>query len=81
MENTYLHISITHYNNGIMPPVVYYYRNDGIHPTVSTSDKLTVDEANKLMWELVKFGAKNSYHANWFRDSISVREVTFYGIL
>ena len=83
MEKTYLSISITHYNSikSNMKPEVHYYRNDGIHPTISTWDKLTVDEANRLMWELVKLGAENSYTANIFDNAISVRRVTFWGIL
>ena len=39
-------------------------------------DKLTVDEANRLMWELVKLGAENSYTTNIFDNAISVRRVT-----
>ena len=79
MEKTYLSITITHYDN--IKPRVHYYRNDGVHPAVSTWDKLTVDEANKLMWELVKLGAKNSYTTNMFNSAISERRITFWGIL
>ena len=81
MEKTYLSISITYYNTKILKPEVHYYRNDGIHPVVSTWDKLTVNEANQLMWELVKLGAKNSYTANMFNNTISERKVTFWGFL
>lgn len=81
MKNkTYLSISITYYSH-ILPPEVYYYRNDGIHPITSTFNKLTVEEANQLMWELVKLGAKNTYRSNPFNSSISERRVTFWGIL
>lgn len=78
---TYLDISITYYNMGNLKPEVYYYRNDGIHPATSTWDKLTVAEANRLMWELVKLGAKNSYTANMFNNAISERRVIFWGEL
>jgi len=81
MEKTYLSISITYYNTKILEPEVHYYRDDGVHPRVSAWDKLTVDEANKLMWELVKLGAKNTYTANMFNNAISERRVTFWGIL
>ena len=81
MEKTYLSISITYYNTKVLKPEVHYYRNDGIHPVVSTWDKLTVNEANKLMWELVKLGAKNIYTANMFNNAISERRVTFWGHL
>ena len=81
MEKTYLSISITHYSTKRMKPEVHYYRNDGIHPVTSTWDKLTVDEANKLMWELVKLGGENSFRSNIFNNAISERRVTFWGVL
>lgn len=81
MDKTYLSISITYYNTKVLKPEVHYYRNDGIHPATSTWDKLTVAEANQLMWELVKLGAKNTYTANQFNNAISERRVTFWGKL
>lgn len=82
MENkTYLSISITYYNNRYLAPEVHYYRDDGIHPAVSTWDKLTTAEANQLMWELVKLGAKNTYKSNMYNNAISERRVTFFGVL
>ena len=83
MEKTYLSITITHYNSTKidMKPRVYYYRNDGVNPAISTWNKLTVDEANQLMWELVKLGGENSYTANMFNNAISERNVTFWGFL
>lgn len=81
MEKTYLSISITYYNTKVLKPEVHYYRNDGIHPAISTWDKLTVAEANQLMWELVKLGAKNTYHSNMYNNAISERKVTFWGFL
>lgn len=81
MNKTYLSISITYYSKGILAPEVHYYRNDGIHPPVSTFDKLTITEANIMMWELVKLGAKNTYKANLFAPNICERRVTFWGVL
>ena len=81
MKKTYLSISITYYNTKTIKPDVCYYRDDGIHPVTYTRDKLTVAEANQLMWELVKLGAKNSYTANMFNNAISERRVTFWGVL
>ena len=78
---TYLSISITCYSTKRIAPEVHYYRDDGIHPIVSTWDKLTVDEANQLMWELVKLGAENSYRSNMYNNAISERKVTFWGQL
>jgi hypothetical protein len=83
MEKTYLSISITYYNSTkvYIEPDVHYYRNDGVHPVTSTWNKLTVDEANQLMWELVKLGGKNIIKSNRYRPSICTREVTFWGRL
>ena len=78
---TYLSITITHYNNPYLEPDIHYYRNDGIHPAVSTFNKLTPTEANLLMWELVKLGGKNKYTANMYNNAISERQVTFWGRL
>lgn len=81
MKKTYLSISITHYGSNDIKPSVHYYRNDGVHPPFSSFNKLSVDEANQLMWELVKLGGKNSYEANMFNNAISERQVIFYGEL
>lgn len=78
---TYLSISITHYSTNKLEPDIHYYRNDGVHPVTSTFNKLSVEEANKLMWELVKLGGKNVYKANMFNNAISERIVTFWGEL
>lgn len=81
MNKTYLSISITYYSTKRIKPDVHYYRDDGVHSPVSTWDKLTVDEANKLMWELVKLGAENTYTANMYNNAISERRITFWGEL
>lgn len=81
MNKTYLSISITYYSTKRIKPDIHYYRNDGIHPATSTWDKLTVDEANKLMWEIVKLGGKNTYYSNIYNNAISERRVTFWGVL
>ena len=83
MEKTYLSISITYYNSTkvYIQPDVHYYRNDGIHPATSTFNKLTPAEANKLMWELVKLGGKNTAKSNPYCPAICTREVIFWGRL
>lgn len=81
MEKTYISITITYYGSRILAPEVHYYRNDNLHPVVSTWDKLTVAEANQMMWELVKLGAKNTYRSNAYNNRICERKVTFYGVL
>jgi len=83
MKKTYISISITYYNSTKVniQPDVRYYRDDSVHPVVSTTNKLTVNEANQLMWELVKLGAENSYISNMFNNAISERRVVFWGFL
>lgn len=81
MNKTYINITITYYSNSILTPDIHYYRNDGINPPTSTFNKLTIDEANQLMWELVRLGGKNSFRSNPYRASISERQVTFFGQL
>lgn len=78
---TYLRISITYYDTKKIKPDIHYYRNDGMHPATSTFNKLSVEEANLLMWELVKLGGTNTYRANMFNNAISERAVTFWGEL
>lgn len=78
---TYLSISIVHYSNHYIEPDVHYYRDDGVHPVTSTFNELPVDEANQLMWKLIKLGAKNAYSANMINNAISERRVTFWGEL
>lgn len=81
MDKTYISISITYYPTKRIAPDIHYYRHDGNHPVTSTWNKLTVTEANLLMWELVKLGGENSYRANMFNNAISERKVTFWGRL
>lgn len=81
MKKTYLHINITYYGDKRISPSIHYYRNDGINPPVVTWNKLTVAEANRLMWELVKLGGKNHYISNRYNNALCEREVTFYGVL
>ena len=81
MEKTYIHISITHYANHRIQPDVHYFRSTGNKPYTSSWNKLTVDEANLLMWELIKLGGENKFRSNWFNNAISTREVTFWGLL
>lgn len=81
MKKTFISITITYYSTRKLTPEVHYFRDDGIHPAVSTWDKLTVAEANQLMWELVKLGGENSYKSNMYNNAISERKVTFWGFL
>ena len=78
MNKTYISITITYFCDG---PDVHYYQNDGIHPVVTSRNKLTANEANVLMWKLVKRGGENSYRTNMFNPHLHTRKVEFYGYL
>jgi len=81
MKKLYVRISITYYSHKYIRPMVHYYKNDGVHPAINTFNELTIEQANRMMWELVNLGAKNKYHSNHLRSSICTREVTFFGYL
>lgn len=81
MKETYVSVTITHFSNHNMKPEVQYYQDDGTHPVIFTIDKLAVNEANLLMWKLIKLGGTNTYRANMFNNAISERNVTFWGEL
>ena len=73
---TYISIRVTHYSDHNIQPEASYYRSDGIHDPVF--EKLTVDEANRLMWELIGLGGENSYTSNIYDNAISTRSVVFF---
>jgi len=81
MKKTYISISVTYYTTYKTSAITHYYFNDGVNPAVSNMNKLTVAEANKKMWELVKLGGKNEYFSNQFSNTVSTRRVTFWGFL
>lgn len=81
MNKTYVSISIIYYGTKNIEPDVHYYRNDGVHPITSTFNELPIDEANLLMWKLVKLGGTNTYQTNRYNHAISERTVTFWGEL
>lgn len=73
--NTFISISITFYPN--MAPATHYYYNDGTIEIIRHD--MTVEAAELEMWKLVKRGGTNKYYPNMFNNSISYREVTFWG--
>ena len=73
--NTFISISITFYPN--LEPTTHYYYNDGT--TEIIRHDMTVEAAELEMWKLVKRGGTNKYYPNIFNNSISYREVTFWG--
>ena len=80
MEKTYISITITNYSNHYIAPEVHYFEDDGVHPRISRWD-LDVNTANKLAWELVKKGGKNTFKSNQYNNAISERQVSFWGYM
>ena len=80
MEKTYVSITITYYSNKRLAPDVHYYFDNGISPRISRWD-MSVEEANRRMWELVSMGGKNEYRSNPYNNAISERHVSFWGQL
>jgi hypothetical protein len=73
----YESVSITYYPNRIVEPKVFHYLNDGA--TEVKDHHMSVEEANLLMWKLVKLGGKNHYESNMFNNGISMRYVCYFG--
>ena len=73
--NTFISISITFYPN--MAPVTHYYYDDGT--TKIVRHDMSVKDAELEMWKLVKRGGTNTFYSNPYDNSISDREVTFWG--
>lgn len=73
----YTNITITYYAHHYIEPEVHYYHSDGVTTPVSSYD-MDINTANKLMWELVKAGGKNSFRSNIFNNAISYREVKIW---
>ena len=82
MENkTYIVIGFTYYSRSSIPPMVWYFRAEPGQACVKQQEKLDIDTAKRMMWELVKQGGKATYRTNMFNNGICTREVTFYGRL
>ena len=75
---TYITVSITHFSHSKTTHVHYYCSTVGQAP-VYTFNEMKPDEANKLMWKLIKKGGKNEYYPNPYDNTISIRSVVYYG--
>lgn len=80
MNKTYVSITITYYSHPRIAPDVHYYFDNGVDPRISRWD-MSVEEANRRMWELVGMGSKNEYRSNPYNNAISERHVAFWGQL
>lgn len=74
MKYVYMSVSITLYRR-CEPDCAYYERLDGGEVT---SRKLTLDEARRLQWELVKAGADREFRPNFLDNAISQVDVHYW---
>lgn len=74
MKYVYMNVSITLYPN--CEPDCYYWERLDDQP--ATFRKLTLDEARRMQWELVKAGAKREFRPNFLDNAISKVEVYYW---
>ena len=76
MKHIYMSLAITFYaTSRIQPECRFYERVDGGEMTVR---KLSINEARKLQWELVKAGATRTAYSNMFNNAISTVDVSYW---
>lgn len=76
MKHIYMSLAITFYSTSrIQPDCRFYERVDGGDMTVR---KLSINEARKLQWELVKAGATRTICPNMFNNAISNVDVSYW---
>lgn len=76
MNSVYMHLTVTHYNNRLVPSTFVFYQ--AIDDEPMTCRKLTPTEASRLQWELVKAGATRTATSNMYNNSISNVDVTYF---
>lgn len=74
---TYISVTVIYYRH--MKPETHCYRHTDGQEASSIWNEMSVQEANLLMWKLIKLGGKNEYSANIFDNAISERRVTYWG--
>ena len=76
MKHIYMSLSITFYSTPrLQPECRFYERVDSGEMTVR---KLSINEARKLQWELVKAGATRKAYSNMFNNTISTVDVSYW---
>ena len=76
MKYVYMSVSITLFRR-CEPDCYYCERLDGGEVT---SRKLTLDEARRLQWELVKAGADREFRPNFFDNAVSQVDVRYWAL-
>lgn len=82
MKHVYMSISITFYPvsriapyRSLQPDCTFYQRVDDGE---MTSEKLPLEKALRMQWELMKAGAERAYHSNMFNNAISQVDVDYW---
>ena len=73
-DEIWMNISITYYGNGTID--CRYYECIGNAPV--EMKKISLDDARRMMWELVLAGGKRSYRTNYLDRSIVSSEVYIF---
>lgn len=78
MNRIYMSIMISYWSNPkLTPDCIFYEAVDG---GKMTRRELTLDEARKLQWELVKAGATRTFSTNMFNPKIAQVDVNYWAL-
>lgn len=75
MKHIYMSLSISISRNGNYADCTLWERIDDGKMTYRT---LSLAEARKMQWELVKAGAERTFRPNWFDNAISHVDVDYW---
>lgn len=75
MGGVFMSVDITYYGPGLTPMCRFY---EILNDEPCTSRKLSLEEAHRLMWELVLAGATKEYHSNQYDPSIHTVSAQYY---
>ena len=76
MKHIYMSLSITVYSNHRIAPYCRFYER--IDNGEMTCKVISIEEAKKLQWELVKAGAKRTFCPNMFNNAIANVDVDYW---
>lgn len=76
MKHIYMSLSITDYNSPFLGTECRFW--EAVDGGEMTCRKLPLQEARKLMWELVLAGGEKKLSINYLNPKINTREVTYW---
>ena len=75
MKHVYMSLSIDVYRNNRYADCTLWERIDDGE---MTHRELTLEEARRMQWELLKAGATRTFRPNWFDNAISQVKVSYW---